>query len=99
MCLWRAVDREGEVLDILVQARRNKKAALKAMRKLRKKQGVAPTEIVRDKLRSYGATFRDLGLTAPIMIFVGKARSAPFAWRPLGILSFRSFPHFRAVFL
>ncbi len=39
MYLWRAVDCEGEVLDILVQSRRNKKAALKLMRKLLKKQG------------------------------------------------------------
>ena len=38
MYLWRAVDSEGEVLDILVQSRRNKKAALKLMRKLLKKQ-------------------------------------------------------------
>jgi transposase-like protein len=37
--LWRAVDHEGEVLDVLVQRRRNKKAALKLMRKLLKKQG------------------------------------------------------------
>ena len=64
MYLWRAVDSEGEVPDIMVQARRNKKAALKLMRKLLKTQGFAPTEIVTDKLRSYGAAFRDLGLTA-----------------------------------
>jgi len=49
MYLWRAVDSEGEVLDILVQSRRNKKAALKLMRKLLKKQGYAPTEVVTDK--------------------------------------------------
>ncbi len=64
MYLWRAVDREGEVLNILVQARRNKKAARKLMRKLLKKHGFAPTEIVTDKLRSYGAAFRDIDLTA-----------------------------------
>jgi transposase-like protein len=40
MYLWRAVDSEGEVLDILVQSRRNKTAALKLMRKLMKKQGI-----------------------------------------------------------
>ena len=44
MYLWRAVDSEGEVLDILVQSRRNKKAALKLMRKLLKKQGYAPNK-------------------------------------------------------
>jgi putative transposase len=62
MYLWRSVDSKGEVLDILVQARRNKKAALKLMRKLMKKQGFAPSAVVTDKLRSYGAAFRDLDL-------------------------------------
>jgi transposase-like protein len=62
MYLWRAVDGEGEVLDILVQSRRNKKAALKLMRKLLKKQGYAPDEVVTDKLPSYGAALRDLGI-------------------------------------
>jgi len=62
MYLWRAVDSEGEVLDILVQSRRNKKAALKLMRKLLKKQGYAPDEVVTDKLPSYGAALRDLGM-------------------------------------
>ena len=52
MYLWRAVDSEGEVLDILVQSRRNKKAALKLMRKLLKKQGYAPNKVVTDKLPS-----------------------------------------------
>jgi putative transposase len=64
MSLWRAVDSEGEVLDILVQARRNKKAALKLMPKPRKKQGFVPSAVVADKLRSYGAAFRDLDLQA-----------------------------------
>jgi putative transposase len=62
--LWRAVDHEGEVLDVLVQRRRDKAAALKLMRKLLKKQGFAPAVVVTDKLRSYGAAFADLGLTA-----------------------------------
>jgi len=43
MYLWRAVNAEGEVLDCLVQSKRNKAAALKLMRKLLKKQGVSPT--------------------------------------------------------
>ena len=63
MYLWRAVDSEGEVLDILVQSRRNKKAALKLMRKLLKKQGYAPNKVVTDKLPSYGAALRDLNMT------------------------------------
>src|SRR5438552_12570789 len=48
--VWRAVDSEGEILDILVQPRRDRKAALKLMRKLLKKQGVTPATIVADKL-------------------------------------------------
>ena len=63
MYLWRAVDSEGEVLAILVQSRRNKKAALKLMRKLLKKQGYAPNKVVTDKLPSYGAALRDLNMT------------------------------------
>ena len=50
MYLWRAVDCEGEVLDVLVQSRRNKRAALKLMRKLLKSQGFCPTAVVTDKL-------------------------------------------------
>ncbi len=63
MYLWRAVDSEGEVLDILVQSRRNKKAALKLMRKLLKRQGFVPDAFVTDKLPSYGAALGDLGLS------------------------------------
>jgi DDE domain len=54
--VWRAVDSEGEVLDILVQPRRDRKAALKLMRKLLKKQGVTPATIVTDKLGPYRST-------------------------------------------
>jgi putative transposase len=49
MYLWRAVDAEGEVLDVLPQAKRDTKAARKLMRKLLKKQGVVPNEWVTDK--------------------------------------------------
>src|ERR1700687_3097287 len=63
MYLWRAVDHEGEVLDILVQRRRDKRAALRLLRKLLRKQGFAPKLIVTDKLRYYGAAFHDLHLT------------------------------------
>jgi transposase-like protein len=62
--LWRAVDNEGEVLDFLVQSKRDAKAALKLMRKLLKKHGWAPTRITTDKLKSYHVAFRTLGLTA-----------------------------------
>ena len=65
MYLWRAVDHEGEVLDILVQRRRDTRAALRLMRKLLKKQGFAPKLLITDKLRSYAAAFRRLRLTCP----------------------------------
>ena len=60
--LWRAVDSEGEVLDVSVQTRRNKAAALKLMRKLLKKYGFAPENLVTDDLRSDDAAARDLGI-------------------------------------
>ena len=62
--LWRAVDDEGEVLDLLVQRRRDKAAAVKLMRKLLKEQGFAPDVLVTDKLRSYGAAKSEIGLSA-----------------------------------
>src|SRR6201995_2312870 len=48
MYLWRAVDHEGEVLDMLVQQRRDTRAALRLMRKLLKKQGFTPKLLVTD---------------------------------------------------
>ena len=60
--LWRAVDAEGEVLDVLVQTRRNKRAALKLMRKLLKKYGFVPDKLVTDELRSYAAAASHLGI-------------------------------------
>jgi transposase-like protein len=65
MYLWRAVDHEGEVLDMLVQRRRDKRAALRLMRKLLRKLGFAPKLLTTDKLGSYRAAFRHLGLTGP----------------------------------
>ena len=63
MYLWRAVDDEGEVLDVLAQKRRNKHAALKFLRRLLKNQGIHPEAITTDKLASYRAAVRHLGLT------------------------------------
>jgi transposase-like protein len=60
--LWRAVDAEGEVLDVLIQSRRNRKAALKLMRKLLKKYAFVPDRLVTDDLRSYRAAANDLGI-------------------------------------
>jgi transposase-like protein len=65
MYLWRAVDHEGEVLDMLVQRRRDTRAALRLMRKLLKKQGFVPKLLVTDKLRSYASAFRRLRLNCP----------------------------------
>ena len=60
--LWRAVDDEGTVLDIVVQRRRNTKAAMRLLRKLLRNQGIKPTKIVTDRLGSYGAALKHLGL-------------------------------------
>jgi putative transposase len=57
--LWRAVDDEGEVLDLLVQRRRDKAAATKLMCRLLKKQAFAPDVPVTDKLRS--ESFAEVG--------------------------------------
>jgi len=58
--LWRAVDHEGEVLESYVTKRRDRKAALKFIRKSMKRYG-KPEVIVTDKLRSYGATMKVIG--------------------------------------
>ena len=58
--LWRAVDHEGEVLEAFVSKRRDRKAALKLLRKTMKRFG-RPRVIVTDKLRSYGAAMKELG--------------------------------------
>lgn len=59
--LWRAVDDEGEVVDILVQSKRSRKASLKLMCRIPWRRS-APTAIVTDRMRSYGAALSDLGL-------------------------------------
>ncbi len=58
--LWRAVDHEGEVLDAVVTRKRDRKAALKVLKRLMKRYG-RPHSIVTDKLRSYGAAMREMG--------------------------------------
>ena len=58
--LWRAVDRDGVVLDILVQSRRNKGAAKRLLRKLPKRQCRPPRVMVTDKRASYGAAKKEL---------------------------------------
>lgn len=58
--MWRAVDHEGEVLESYVTKRRDRKAALKFLRKSLRRYG-SPQAIVTDNLRSYGAAMRDIG--------------------------------------
>jgi putative transposase len=60
--LWRAVDQQGVVLDILVQSRRNKEAAITFLRRLLTEMHYTPQVIVTDKLKSYGAAIKELKL-------------------------------------
>jgi putative transposase len=62
--LWRAVDEEGQVLDILMQEHRDTEAAKRFFRKIIKKVGFAPKVVITDKLKSYQAAMRELGLKA-----------------------------------
>ena len=57
---WRAVDQDGDVIDILVQSRRNRRAAERFFRKLLKGQGKVPFRLVTDKLKSYGAALQTI---------------------------------------
>ena len=56
--LWRAVDQDGDVIDILVQPRRDRWAAARFFRKLLKGQGHEPNRLITDKLRSYAVAHR-----------------------------------------
>ena len=58
--LWRAVDQQGFVLDVLIQSRRDKRAARRLLRKLLKKQGRPPRVLITDKLASYPAAKKEL---------------------------------------
>jgi len=84
--LCRAVDAEGEVLDVLVQTRRNKRAALKLMRKMLKKYGFVPDKVATDDLRSYGAAAGHLGIsnrhTVPIVFRVSVCVAHDHGERP-----------------
>lgn len=62
MYLWRAVDDEGVVLDLVVQKRRNTGAALKLLKRLLRNQGIEPESIITDGLKSYVSALRELGL-------------------------------------
>ena len=58
--LWRAVDQDGDVIEILVQRYRNARAAKRFFRKLLKGQGSRPWQLVTDKLKSYGSAHRSI---------------------------------------
>jgi len=58
--LWRAVDQDGEVVDVFLQARRDSKAAMRFFKRLLRSHGGKPRKIVTDKLRSYGVAHRAL---------------------------------------
>jgi putative transposase len=61
--LWRAVDHEGEVLEVFVSKQRDRKAALRFLKRTMKRYG-PPRAIVTDRLRSYGAAMKDIGIAA-----------------------------------
>ncbi len=63
--LWRAVDEDGDLLDILVQSRRNRHAAVRFFRKLLKRQGRLPRRLITDKLWSYPAAHRRVMPSVP----------------------------------
>ena len=72
-CLWRAVDHDGEVLESYVTTKRDKKAALKFMKKAMRRYG-SLNEIVTDKLRSYGAAVKDMGTLAVVTLSIFRKR-------------------------
>ena len=58
--LWQAVDQDGDEIDILVQIRKDKVAAMRFFKRLLKSEGSTPLKIVTDKLASYSAAKKDL---------------------------------------
>ena len=80
--VWRAVDAEGEVLDVLVQSKRNKHAALKLMRKLLKKYAFVPERLVTDDLRSYSTAAGTLGSNAGTSAGFGRTIEAENSHQP-----------------
>src|SRR3954466_12652415 len=72
--LWRAVDQDGVLLDVLVQSRRDKRAAKRLLRKLLKRQMGPPRVMVTDKLASYSAAKAD------VMPSVEHRRHKGFVW-------------------
>jgi putative transposase len=104
--LWRAVDKDGYVLDEIVQTRRNTKAAKRLLTRLLKKQGLPPKRMVTDKLRSYGAAERQVMPTVEHRSHKGLNNRAenshlPFRKRERtrqGFRSIGSLQHFVSIF-
>lgn len=91
--LWRAVDHEGEVLESFATKTRDRKAALKFLRKSMRRHG-RPETIVTDRLRSYGAALKDLGRgddreRARHLINRAENSHLPFRRRERAMLRFR----------
>ena len=91
--LWRAVDHEGEVLEAFVSKTRDRRAALKFLKKLMKRYG-RPESIVTDRLRSYGAALREIGApdiqqTARHLNNRAENSHLPFRRRERAMLRFR----------
>ena len=91
--LWRAVDQEGEVLEAFVSKKRDRKAALKFLRKLMKRYP-RPDAIITDRLRSYRAALRELGGSGRHQAgrwLNDRAENShlPFRWREHAMLRFR----------
>jgi len=72
--LWRAVDQDGEVVDVYLQAKRDKAAAKRFFRRLLRSHGGEPRKIVTDKLRSYSVAHREVMSEANGRIFIGPQR-------------------------
>lgn len=81
--LWRAVDQDGYILDEILQKRRNTKAAKRLLTRLLRKQGVRPRRMITDKLKSYGAAKRKLGLSVRHLSHKGLNNRAENSHLPL----------------
>ncbi len=93
--LWRAVDHEGEVLEAFVTKKRDRKAALKFLKKVMKRYG-SPAEVVTDRLRSYRAAMKVVGIesrqvTGRWLNNRGENSHQPFRRRERAMAKFRSF--------
>ena len=77
--LWRAVDQDGDVLDIMVQSKRDKKAAKKFFRKLLKRLRHVPRAIITDKLKSYSCPSRKFNLTYNGFVWINVTVPCPEA--------------------